>query len=91
MAFVVILLASFHIGMSGDPLLAMAVFLVNVVWNFYPAILQRYQRSRLRGYDDRPRDMRQGHCFRKEKDSLHRSATHSIGTFGATGARFDSG
>jgi hypothetical protein len=47
-AFVVILLASLHIGMSGDPLLAVAVFLVNVVWNFYPAILQRYQRSRLR-------------------------------------------
>jgi len=48
MAFIVILLASLHIGMSGDPLLAVAVFLVNVVWNFYPAVLQRYQRSRLR-------------------------------------------
>ena len=47
MAFAVILLASLHIGMSGDPLLAVAVFLVNVVWNFYPTILQRYQRSRL--------------------------------------------
>ena len=47
-AFVVILLASLHIGMSGRPLLAVAVFLVNVVWNLYPTILQRYHRSRLR-------------------------------------------
>jgi hypothetical protein len=47
MAFVVILLASLHVGVSGDPLLAVAVFLVNVVWNFYPAVFQRYQRSRL--------------------------------------------
>jgi hypothetical protein len=46
-AFVVILLASLRIGMSGDRLLAGAVFLVNVIWNFYPVILQRYQRSRL--------------------------------------------
>ena len=47
LAFAVILLASLYIGMSGDSLLAGAVFLVNVVWNFYPVILQRYQRSRL--------------------------------------------
>jgi len=47
-AFVVILLACLYIGMSGDHLLAVAAFLVNVVWNFYPVILQRYQRSRLR-------------------------------------------
>ena len=47
-AFAVILLAALYIGMSGDARLAVGVFLANAVWNVYPAILQRYQRSRLR-------------------------------------------
>jgi hypothetical protein len=48
-AFVTSLPVSLYIGMSADPLLAVGVGLVNVVWNFYPAMLQRYQRAKLRG------------------------------------------
>jgi hypothetical protein len=46
-AFVIILAVSLYIGIYADPLLAIGVGLVNVVWNFYPTILQRYQRSKL--------------------------------------------
>jgi hypothetical protein len=47
MAFACILLASLYIGMVADPLLAAGALLVNVVWNFYPILLQRCHRSRL--------------------------------------------
>jgi hypothetical protein len=47
MAFVTIVLVSLYIGMSADPLLAAGVVFVSVVFNFYPTMLQRYNRSRL--------------------------------------------
>jgi hypothetical protein len=46
-AFIASLAVSLYIGISAAPLLAAGVVLVNVVWNFYPTILQRHQRSKL--------------------------------------------
>ncbi len=45
-AFVISLPVALYLGISADPLLAIGVGLVNVVWNFYPAMVQRNQRSK---------------------------------------------
>jgi hypothetical protein len=47
LAFVAIALVSIYIGAAADPILAIATTLVNVVFNFYPAVLQRCHRLRL--------------------------------------------
>jgi hypothetical protein len=47
LAFVTILLVSVYLGIVADPLLAVGVILVDLGFNFYPAMLQRYHRARL--------------------------------------------
>ena len=46
-AFVTITVASFYIAFVANIHLAIIVTLINVIFNFYPALLQRYHRSRL--------------------------------------------
>ena len=46
-AFVTITVASFYIASVANIHLAIIVTLINVIFNFYPAMLQRYHRSRL--------------------------------------------
>jgi hypothetical protein len=47
LAFAIITTVSFYIAFVADINLAVIATLINVVFNFYPAMLQRYHRSRL--------------------------------------------
>jgi len=46
-AFVCIVAVSFYLGLVGNLHLAIIATLINVIFNFYPAVLQRYHRLRL--------------------------------------------
>jgi hypothetical protein len=46
-AFVIILVVSLYIGFFANIRLAIITTLINVIFNFYPAMLQRYNRARL--------------------------------------------
>jgi hypothetical protein len=46
-AFVCIVAMSFYLGFVGNLHLAITATLINVIFNFYPAVLQRYHRLRL--------------------------------------------
>ncbi len=47
LAFICCLAVSFYLGFVGNARLAIIAMLVNVIVNFYPAVLQRYHRLRL--------------------------------------------
>jgi len=46
-AFIIILVVSFYIGVVANIFLAILTTLINIIFNFYPAMLQRYNRARL--------------------------------------------
>jgi len=46
-AFIIILVVSFYIGVVANIHLAILTTLINIIFNFYPAMLQRYNRTRL--------------------------------------------
>ncbi len=47
LAFLCVFTVSFYLGFVGNTQLAIPAILVNVIFNFYPAVLQRYHRMRL--------------------------------------------
>jgi len=46
-AFVAVLVVLFYIGIVSNIQLAIVSILINIIFNFYPAMLQRYNRARL--------------------------------------------
>lgn len=47
LGFILIMVIIFYIGIKGSLLTAIIVFAINIIFNFYPFILQRYHRLRI--------------------------------------------
>lgn len=47
LAFIILIVIAVYIGIKGSLFIAVVVFIINILFNFYPFILQRYHRMRI--------------------------------------------
>jgi hypothetical protein len=50
MGFIIVMILTIYIGIKINMVTALMVFIINIIFNFYPFILQRYHRQRLARY-----------------------------------------